>query len=66
MTKTNREFTGRHMLMVMIAFFGVIISVNMVMATFALSEALLAIIKKVDEETRKSEEDHHKNILSTF
>lgn len=31
----NREFTGRHMLGVMVAFFGTIIAVNLVMATFA-------------------------------
>lgn len=29
------EFTGRHMLLVMLAFFGVIIAVNVTMATFA-------------------------------
>lgn len=29
------EFTGRHMLMVMIAFFGTVIAVNIVMATYA-------------------------------
>jgi len=31
----SREFTGRHMLGVMCAFFGVIIAVNLTMATFA-------------------------------
>lgn len=31
----NKEFTGRHMLFVMLAFFGIIIAVNMTMATFA-------------------------------
>lgn len=30
-----REFTGRHMLMIMLAFFGVIITVNLIMATLA-------------------------------
>ena len=34
---TVREFTGRHMLGVMLAFFGTIISVNMLMAYFATS-----------------------------
>ena len=29
------EFTGRHMLAIMLAFFGVIIAVNLVMATLA-------------------------------
>lgn len=29
------EFTGRHMLMIMLAFFGVIITVNLIMATLA-------------------------------
>jgi len=31
----NREFTGRHMLLVMVAFFGVIITVNVTMAVLA-------------------------------
>lgn len=31
----NREFTGRHMLAIMLVFFGVIISVNVTMAVFA-------------------------------
>lgn len=31
----RREFTGRHMLFAMITFFGTIIAVNLVMATFA-------------------------------
>ncbi len=33
--KTPREFTGRHMLAIMLAFFGVIFGVNMLMATMA-------------------------------
>ncbi|MDW5316736.1 FixH family protein [Rhizobium sp. PL01] len=32
-----REFTGRHMLIIMLAFFGVIIAVNVVMARFAVT-----------------------------
>jgi nitrogen fixation protein FixH len=32
----RKEFTGRHMLLLMLAFFGVIISVNMVMALLAM------------------------------
>lgn len=32
---TGREFTGRHMLVVMLAFFGVIVAVNLTMAMFA-------------------------------
>lgn len=35
--KQAREFTGRHMLMIMLAFFGVIITVNVVMARFAVT-----------------------------
>src|SRR5690606_10441379 len=31
----DREFTGRHMLLVMVAFFGVIITVNVTMAVLA-------------------------------
>jgi nitrogen fixation protein FixH len=32
---TSREFTGRHMLIIMVLFFGVIIAVNLTMATLA-------------------------------
>jgi nitrogen fixation protein FixH len=32
----QRTFTGRHMLAVMVAFFGVIVAVNLTMATFAM------------------------------
>lgn len=35
MTSTERPFTGRHMLLVMLAFFGVIIAVNVVLAVLA-------------------------------
>ncbi len=35
MTSDNREFTGRHMLAIMLCFFGVIIAVNVTMAVFA-------------------------------
>lgn len=35
MTSETREFTGRHMLAVMLCFFGVIIAVNVTMAVFA-------------------------------
>ncbi len=31
----RREFTGRHMLIIMLMFFGVVITVNLIMATFA-------------------------------
>ncbi len=34
-SRTSGEFTGRHMLFIMLAFFGVIIAVNVLMATFA-------------------------------
>lgn len=33
--RTQREFTGRHMLLIMLAFFGVIITVNVIMAVSA-------------------------------
>jgi nitrogen fixation protein FixH len=33
--RAPKEFTGRHMLLIMLAFFGTIIAVNLVMATFA-------------------------------
>jgi nitrogen fixation protein FixH len=33
--KTSRPFTGRHMLIIMLAFFGTIVSVNMTMVYFA-------------------------------
>src|SRR3546814_19411645 len=35
--RARRPFTGRHAAMILIAFFGVVISVNIVMASFALS-----------------------------
>jgi nitrogen fixation protein FixH len=35
--RERRPFTGRHAAMILIAFFGVVISVNIVMASFALS-----------------------------
>ncbi|MCO5160627.1 MAG: FixH family protein [Mesorhizobium sp.] len=35
MNSTEKEFTGRHMLAIMLAFFGVIIAVNVTMAMFA-------------------------------
>ncbi|TIP92396.1 MAG: cytochrome oxidase [Mesorhizobium sp.] len=34
-TQKTREFTGRHMLTTILAFFGVVIAVNLTMATFA-------------------------------
>ncbi|PZV35899.1 FixH family protein [Mesorhizobium kowhaii] len=34
-TQKNREFTGRHMLLTILAFFGVVIAVNLTMATLA-------------------------------
>jgi nitrogen fixation protein FixH len=39
------EFTGRHMLLIMLAFFGVIIAVNLTMATFANSSWTGLIVK---------------------
>ena len=33
----TRQFTGRHMLIIMLAFFGVVVAVNFVMAGFAVS-----------------------------
>ena len=33
----TRQFTGRHMAMVLVAFFGVVITVNLIMARFAIS-----------------------------
>ena len=35
MNRTRNEFTGRHMLAIMLAFFGVIIAVNVTMAMYA-------------------------------
>ncbi len=34
-TQKSREFTGRHMLVVILAFFGVVVAVNLTMATLA-------------------------------
>lgn len=42
---TSGEFTGRHMLLIMIAFFGVIIAVNLTMASFANSSWTGLIVK---------------------
>lgn len=36
-TRERKPFTGRHAAIILIAFFGVVISVNIVMASFALS-----------------------------
>ncbi len=41
----SREFTGRHMLGVMVAFFGTIIAVNLVMATFATTSWTGLVVK---------------------
>ena len=47
------EFTGRHMLFSMIAFFSVIIAVNLVMATFANTSWTGLIVKNVYVESQK-------------
>ncbi len=39
------EFTGRHMLLILVAFFGVIITVNVTMATFATSSWTGLVVK---------------------
>ncbi|APH72904.1 FixH family protein [Aquibium oceanicum] len=43
--KTSGEFTGRHMLIIMLAFFGVIIAVNLTMASFANSSWSGLVVK---------------------
>ena len=43
--KTSGEFTGRHMLVIMLAFFGVIIAVNLTMASFANSSWSGLVVK---------------------
>jgi nitrogen fixation protein FixH len=40
-----KEFTGRHMLAIMLAFFGAVIAVNLVMATFASSSWTGLVVK---------------------
>ncbi len=45
MTTGETEFTGRHMLFTIVAFFGVIIAVNITMATFASSTWTGLIVK---------------------
>jgi nitrogen fixation protein FixH len=40
-----KEFTGRHMLAIMLAFFGTVIAVNLVMATFASSSWTGLVVK---------------------
>lgn len=56
----GREFTGRHMLAVMIAFFGVIIAVNLTMAGFARTSWSGLVVKNSyvagQEFNRKAEE----------
>ena len=42
---SGTEFTGKHMLFMMLAFFGVIIGVNLIMATFATSTWTGLIVK---------------------
>lgn len=42
---SRTEFTGKHMLFMMLAFFGVIIGVNLIMATFATSTWTGLIVK---------------------
>lgn len=44
-SKSHREFTGRHMLMIMLAFFGVIIGVNILMATLAVKSWTGLVVK---------------------
>jgi nitrogen fixation protein FixH len=55
-----REFTGRHMLAVMFAFFGVIIAVNLTMATLARTSWSGLVVKNTyvasQEFNRKAEE----------
>ena len=41
----SREFTGRHMLVIMVAFFSVIIAVNLTMAFFARSSWTGAVVE---------------------
>ncbi|MGH1350885.1 MAG: FixH family protein [Methyloligellaceae bacterium] len=43
--KANREFTGWHMLIIMLLFFGVIITVNITMAIFAASSWTGLVVK---------------------
>lgn len=56
----TREFTGKHMLAVMCAFFGVIIAVNLTMATFARTSWSGLVVKNSyvagQEFNRKAEE----------
>ena len=44
-TKTEREFTGRHMLIIVLLFFGTIISVNVFMATMAIQSWTGLVVK---------------------
>ncbi len=49
----QKEFTGRHMLMIMIAFFGVIIAVNLTMATLANTSWTGLVVKNSYVESQK-------------
>ena len=44
-TKSPREFTGRHMLVIMLAFFGTIVGVNIFMATMATTSWTGLVVK---------------------
>lgn len=44
-SKPHGEFTGRHMLIIMLAFFGVIIGVNVLMATLAVKSWTGLVVK---------------------
>jgi nitrogen fixation protein FixH len=44
-TPARQGFTGRHMLAVMLAFFGVIVSVNLLMASYAISSWSGLVVK---------------------
>lgn len=63
----TREFTGKHMLAVMLAFFGVIVAVNLTMATFARTSWSGLVVKNSyvagQEFNRKAEEGREQAAL---
>lgn len=66
-TRKQMQFTGRHMLAIMLSFFGVIIAVNLVMATFASTSWTGLVVKNSyvasQQFNRKAEEGRQQAAL---
>jgi nitrogen fixation protein FixH len=66
-TRKQAQFTGRHMLAIMLSFFGVIVAVNLVMATFASTSWTGLVVKNSyvasQQFNRKAEEGRQQAAL---